>query len=244
LAATNSRAGKEDLVARDFLPADRIAHIYNGVDLSRFAPEAVARGRFRAEMGIPEDHRLIVSISRYVPRKGQEYELEGLGRLVSRRLDAQVVFIGPCRDREQPYKQKLMARAVGFPGAGPLHFIEERADIPEVLADADVLVRAALIEGLPNCALEAMAMRVPVVATGICGTPEAVLDGETGVLVPPAEASAIDRAVERLVFGKTDEERRAMGERGRAHVQENFALDRMVDEYEKLFERAVEGRDH
>jgi glycosyltransferase involved in cell wall biosynthesis len=113
--------------------------------------------------------------------------------------------------------------------------------VPKVLADADVLVRAALTEGLPNVALEAMAMEVPVVATGICGTPEAVLDGESGRLVPPGDDRAIAAAVEDLL-GRSPEERRAMGRRGRAHVLERFTLDRMADAYEELFERAVAER--
>ena len=63
-----------------------------------------------------------------------------------------------------------MARASLFPARDRVHFLDARDDVPSVIRDADVLVRAALTEGLPNVALEAMAMRVPVVATGICGT--------------------------------------------------------------------------
>ena len=110
-----------------------------------------------------------------------------------------------------------------------------------MIRDADVLVRAAL-EGLPNVALEAMAMRAPVVATGICGTREAVLDGETGRLDPPGDERAIAEAVTQLLDLSPDR-RSAMGERGRAHVLERFGLDRMADAYEALFERAIDERD-
>ena len=113
--------------------------------------------------------------------------------------------------------------------------------MPAILADADVLVRAALTEGLPNVALEAMAMRVPVVATGICGTPEAVLEGETGRLVPPADDRAIAAAVEGLL-GLPRERRIAMGRRGREHVLAGFGLDRMAEQYDALFERALAER--
>jgi glycosyltransferase involved in cell wall biosynthesis len=241
LAATNSRAGKADVVARGFLPPDRVVPIYNGVDFSRFDPERVPRGAFRAELGIPAHAPLVVSISRYVERKGQEFELEAAGHLTAERPDLHFAFLGPCRERERPYKERLFARSALFPGHDRIHFLDARDDVPAVLADADVLVRAALTEGLPNVALEAMAMRVPVVATGICGTPEAVLDGETGRLVPAADSRAISAAVAELLDMPPDR-RAGMGRKGRDHVLAAFGLDRMADEYETLFERALAER--
>ena len=113
LAATNSQAGRADLVARDYLPPERIVPIYNGVDFSRFDPEHVERGAFRAELGIPRDAPLIVSISRWW-RKGQEFEVEAAGRLTAARPDLHVAFLGPCRERERPYRERL-ARASLFP---------------------------------------------------------------------------------------------------------------------------------
>lgn len=241
LAATNSRAGKADVVARGYLPPERVVPIYNGVDFSRFDPDRVPPGAFRAELGIPAHAPLVVSISRYVERKGQEYELEAAGRLTAERPELHFAFLGPCRNRERPYKERLIARTGLFPGRDRIHFLDARDDVPAVLADADVLVRAALTEGLPNVALEAMTMGVPVVATGICGTPEAVLDGETGRLVPPADDRAIAAAVGELLDLPL-ERRVAMGQRGRQHVVATFGLDRMADEYEALFERALAER--
>ena len=242
LAATNSRAGKWDLVERGFLPPEKIVPIYNGVDLARFDPDRIQPGAFRAELGIPADAPLVVSVSRYVQRRGQEYEVEATGRLTETRPDLHVAFVGPCRERERPYKERLIARASLFPGRDRVHFLEATENVARVLADADVLMRAPLTEGLPNIALEAMAMRVPVVATGICGTPEAVLEGETGRLVPLRDFAAIAEAVGSLL-DLPPERRRVMGERGRAHVLENFTLDRMADQYEALFERALAERE-
>ncbi len=229
------------MVARGYLPPDRVVPIYNGVDFSRFDPDRVARGEFRAELGISADAPLVVSISRYVERKGQEFELEAAGRLTAERPDLHFAFVGPCRERERPYKERLLARAGLFPGRDRIHFLDVRDDVPAILADADVLVRAALTEGLPNVALEAMAMGVPVVATGICGTPEAVLDGETGLLVPIADDRAIAAALAELL-AMARERRVSMGRKGRQHVLAMFGLDRMAEEYEALFERALAER--
>ena len=241
LAATNSRAGKRDLVERGFLPPERIVPIYNGVDLTRFDPDRIRRGAFRAEVGIPPDAPLAVSISRYVERRGQEFEVAAAGILTESRSDLHVAFVGPCRERERPYKERLIGIASGFPGRERIHFLDATENVARVLADADVLVRAPLTEGLPNIALEAMAMRIPVVATGICGTPEAVLDGVTGRLVPLRDSRAIVAAVDSLLDLRP-EERTAMGERGRAHVLEHFTLEGMADRYEELFERALAER--
>jgi glycosyltransferase involved in cell wall biosynthesis len=241
LAATNSRAGKQDLVERGYLPPERIVPIYNGVDFTRFDPDRIRRGALRAELGIPPDAPLVVSVSRYVERRGQEFEVEAAGRLTGSRPDLHVAFVGPCRERERPYKERLIARASQFPGRKRIHFLDATESVARVLADADVLVRAPLTEGLPNIALEAMAMRLPVVATGICGTPEAVLDGVTGRLVPLRDAPAIVAAVDSLL-DLSPEARREMGERGRAHVLEHFTLDGMADRYEELFERALAER--
>ncbi len=244
VGATNSRAGREEIIARDYLPPDRVVPIYNGVDLSRFDPERVPRGRFRAELGIPADAEVVVSISRFAERKGQRHELAAALQLAAARPRLHMVFVGPCRDQERPFRDALRAAAAAAPGdvGARMHFLDERSDVPNVLADADVLVRAALAEGLPNCALEAMVMRVPVVATGICGTPEAVLDGVTGWLVPPGDAQAIARAMGE-VLDAAPERRREMGEAGRRHVLAHFTLERMADAYEDLFRRAMDAQD-
>jgi glycosyltransferase involved in cell wall biosynthesis len=238
LAAANSEAGRREAVRQGLLPAARVVAIRNGVDHARFDPDRVSRGRFRAELGIPRHDFLVVSISRFVERKGQAWELAALGPLVASRPDIHVAFVGPCRDEERVWRAGLVRRAAGFPGAARIRFLEERSDVPEILADADLLVRASVEEGLPNVVLEAMAMRVPVVATAICGTPEAVVDGSTGRLVPPRDPAELRRAVEDLALTPASR-RTALGQGGRERVERLFGMRRMIDAYERLFDRAA-----
>jgi glycosyltransferase involved in cell wall biosynthesis len=240
-AATNSEAGRADLVARGFLPPERIEVIYNGVDLDRFDSERVPRGRFRHELGISESTPLVVSIARYAPGRGQEDELEAVLRLATARPALHVAFIGSCGPKDESFKAGLAARAAARPGGDRIHFLGPRHDVPEVLADTDVLMRVLTTEGLANVVLEAMAMRVPVVAANISGMPEAVTDGDTGLLVAPADVGAIERAVAELLDA-APERRAAMGEKGRAHVCGRFSLERMADRYEALFARAMAER--
>ncbi len=242
MAATNSEAGKADLVARGFLAADRIEVIYNGVDLGRFDPDRVPRGRFRDEIGIPSGAPLVASIARYAPGRGQEAEILAAGRLTALRTDLHVAFIGSCDPRDEPFRERLAALASEQPGGERIRLLGPREDMPQVLADTDLLIRVMTMEGLANVTLEAMAMRVPVVASAISGMPEAIADGETGRLVPPGDAAAIAAAGGELL-DLPIEQRLAMGEKGRAVVRERFSLERMADRYEALLERALaEGR--
>jgi len=237
LAATNSKAGMADLVARGFLEPERIEVIYNGVDVDRFDPARVDPGRFRAEMSIPEGAPLVVSVARYAPGRAQEAEVEAAGRLVAVRPELRFVFAGSCRPADRGFRESLRTRALAFPGGDRILFLEERHDVPSLLRDADVLARVMSTEGLANVALEAMAMEVPVVGPAIAGMPEAVLEGVTGHLVNPGDAPAIVTAVER-VLALPAERRREMGRRGRRVVRERFSLSTMADRYEALLERA------
>ena len=241
LAATNSLAGKADLVARGYLPEDRVTVIYNGVDGERFDPDRTERGRFRAELGIEGDAELVVSLARFAPGRGLDAVVDALAALAARRPDLHAVMIGSCRRRHEPFRAELAARAAGLPGGERVRFLSSRDDVPGVLADTDALVRVLSTEGLANVVLEAMAMRVPVVAAEISGMPEVVEDGSTGRLVPPGDAPAIVAAVEDILE-LSAAGRRALVERARGRVLERFGMDRMVDDYETLFERATAER--
>lgn len=241
LAVTNSRAGKTDLVARGYLPEDRVTVIYNGVDGERFDPERAEIGRFRAELGIAADAELVVSLARFAPGRGLEAVVDALAALAARRPDLHAVMIGSCRSRHEPFRSELAARAAALPGGERLRLLGSRDDVPRVLADADALVRVLSTEGLANVVLEAMAMRVPVIAADISGMPEAVEDGPTGRLVPPGDAAAIVAAVEE-VLDLPEAARTELVERARGQVLERFGMERMADDYAALFERASAER--
>ncbi len=237
LAATNSVAGKADLVARGFLEPDRIEVIHNGVDADRFDPARVVPGRFRSELAIPAGAPLVVSVARYAPGRAQEAEVDAAGSLVASRPDLRFVFAGSCRPADRGFRESLRSRGRAFPHGDRILFLEEREDLSSILGDADVLVRVMSTEGLANVALEAMAMEVPVVGAAIAGMAEAVQEGVTGHLVAPGDAAAIAGAVE-TILALPPERRLEMGRRGRSVVRERFSLSAMTDRYEALFERA------
>ncbi len=110
-------------------------------------------------------------------------------------------------------------------------------DTPQLLALMDIAVLPSLEEGFPNAVLEAMAAGKPVVATRVGGVPEAVVHGETGLLVPPKDPEALAEAICWLLEHPTEAAR--FGEAGRRRVTERFELTGMVRQYEAVYERLV-----
>jgi len=107
-------------------------------------------------------------------------------------------------------------------------FTGVRRDVPDLMAASDVFVMSSLWEGLGLVFLEAMATGLPVVSTRVSAIPEVVVDGETGLLVPPADDAALADALVRLA--REPALRARLGAAGRARVRERFGLERMIDE--------------
>ena len=116
-------------------------------------------------------------------------------------------------------------------------FAGERNDMPTVLRGLDCFVLPSLAEGISNTILEAMASGLPVIATRVGGNEELVADGGTGTLVPAADSDAL---AERMVAYFQDRTLpRRHGSAGRDRVQQQFSLDRMVADYDRLYERLL-----
>jgi glycosyltransferase involved in cell wall biosynthesis len=115
-----------------------------------------------------------------------------------------------------------------------------RKDLDQLLPWASILALPSLTEGLPNVVLEAMAARVPVVATAAGGTPELVTDGVTGHLVPPRDAAALGERLLRLL--RSASARREMGETGCGRVERHFTFQAQSAAYQQVFRAVVEPR--
>lgn len=202
---------------RQGFPGRLLETVHNGVDvatLTATSPVAV-----RAELGIPDDELLLAHVGRLAPVKGQR-ELIGAVRELGRD-DVHVVLFGGDVERGGAFRAELERLAAGL----NVHFAGFRADAAPALGEADALVLPSWIEGLPLVVLEAMALAKPVVATAVGGTPEAVLDGETGLLVPPRDVPALAAALGRLLG---DEDlRRQLGVAGRERVEKHFSARAM-----------------
>ncbi len=218
----NCEAVKQYCVDVIGIPADRMRVICNGMDLSRFDAAFVRALR--------EGVRLRVgTVARLEPQKGISYLLDAMDLLRSSGVDAELWIVGdgpdrPALDAAVQSSQRL---------SECVRFLGRRDDVPALLGQIDLFVMPSLWEGLPNAVMEAMAARLPVVATNVDGTPELVIDGETGLLVPPRSAEALADAIAKLLADGAL--RLRMGQAGRQRVEQQFTEDRMIAETEALY---------
>jgi glycosyltransferase involved in cell wall biosynthesis len=218
-------------VLDDGLPASRATVIYNGIDPVRLsAGEAKA---LRAALGIPPRDVVLAAVGSLIPRKGVDVLLAALALLRQR---------GPSNYRhhllvvgEGPERPTLQALAVSLGVEKATHFLGERADVGAVLRDAtDIAVSASRQETLGLSLLEAALCGLPVVATAIPPHREAVLDQETGLLVPPEAPEPLARAIQ--VLSDDVDRRHRLGAAGQRRVQEEFLVDRYVARIQEAYE--------
>jgi L-malate glycosyltransferase len=218
----------------------KICVIPNGLDMTRF--NAIRRPpSIRADLGLPDEARLVVLVARLDPLKGVDDFIEAAARVA--RLVPSAAFLvvgddGVSRRRgepvaDSPYRQRLAGRLDGLGLADRVVFTGCRQDVPALLAETAVSVLPTLSEGLSNTLLESMAAGVPVVATDVGGNPEVVQHGVTGYLVPPRDPPALADAIVKLLADRDLAER--FGRTGRRRVQDTFSLERMVTRTEALY---------
>ena len=129
-----------------------------------------------------------------------------------------------------PELERVRSLAAAVPDV--VRVLGERPDASDLIRAADVVCLASAFEGLPMAVLEAMACGRPVVATAVGGVPDAVVDGQTGWLVPPGDEDALVDAL--VAAASAPAERRARGEAARQRYAERYSLERMVDAYAEL----------
>jgi glycosyltransferase involved in cell wall biosynthesis len=228
----NADAVRDWLVDEEGYDPSNIVVIRNGVDMTRFAGPP-ARDRIRHELDIPAAARLVVVVSRLARLKGIEHFLDAAAALTPRYPDVRFLIVGETSPPDPAYQRFLERLAVQHGVADRVTFAGRRSDIPAVLSAADVAVMPSLNEALSNVVLESMAAAAPVVATRVGGTPEALTDGATGLLVPPGDAAAIARAVSRLLDDR--ELACRLGRAARTCIGDRFSVDRMVRATEDLY---------
>jgi glycosyltransferase involved in cell wall biosynthesis len=232
-----SEATREAFVRQGF-PAARVETVYNGVDAD--AIESAPATALRLELGIEPEALVVGHVGRLAPVKGQRELLEALARMLPRHPLVRAVFLGRDLEAGGAYQTGLEQRAATLGLADAAHFAGFRANAAGALREIDLLVLPSWIEGLPIVVLEAMAHGKPVVATSVGGTPEAVLDGETGLLVPPRDPGALEAALETLLVDPAL--RRRLGEAGRRRVREHFDAASMERRVLEVYEEIGRGR--
>jgi phosphatidylinositol alpha-1,6-mannosyltransferase len=212
------------------VPPDRMTVVPPGVDVERFRPDPMVGEAWRAASGLSADDRVLALVAPLEPATGVAVAVEALA-LLDTRLDDVVLLIAGAGADSAALRRRARALGVGSQVRflGPVGHDELAA----VLAAADLFVLPALDEeGLPLSALEASTAGLPVVASDVPGVREAVVDGVTGVLVPPGSADALAGAVEELLSDTA--RRRELGKQGRVHAEQRFSQAVVCEAVEKL----------
>ena len=205
----------------------RFAVIPNGVDLSRFASPA-PRCAFRREFGVPSHALLLGVVARLEPEKGHQFLLDAMPIILRGAPDTWLAIVG-----EGSSLAALRAQASSLGVAERVVFTGRREDVSALTADLTVAVLPSVREAQGISILEAMARRVPVVASAVGGIPEVVTSGVDGLLVPPADPAALAEAVLRLL--RDEALRRRIGEAGYATVRDRFSIDAQVRRIEAVY---------
>ena len=205
---------------------EKVSLIYQGTDVATFTPDPERAVTARAKYSVPEDTTIVFgNVGSFEHRKGQVELLHALSRARQTVPGIHLMLVGDGPDeptlRSTVATLGLESHVTFFP------FTRSPAEVFEVI---DVLVLSSLYkEGLPNVLLEALSMGLPVISSRLAGTPEVVLDGETGILVDPGDGGQLTEALIRLSTDRELGDR--MGNAGRRLIEEEFDKQRQFDAF-------------
>jgi glycosyltransferase involved in cell wall biosynthesis len=229
----NSQAVVDQLAAEVDDPS-KLALIHNGIAL----PEpltAVGRQRARGSLRIPDGALVMAVVANLIAYKGHRELIAALARVKDELPSPwRLLVIG----RDDGIGAELKDKAEAASLSGNILWLGERSDVGELLGASDIFVLPSHQEGFSNALLEAMAANEPVIATAVGGNLDAVVDGETGLLVRPRDSDGLAGAI--LQLARDPSLRQRFADAARSRVERLFSLDVCVGRYERLY-RALSG---
>ncbi len=223
-----SHANAKYLVEHKGLPARKIRVIQNGSDLSRFNPSHVAPEGMREELGLAPNDPVMLVAARLEPQKGHAVLLDAMPAVLREFPTAKLVCLGEGVLRDQLEEQ---SRRLGLQAS--VRFIGFRRNVQDWLSLCDFTVLPSFFEGLPLVAIESLAAGRTMVASAVDGTPEVIVNGQTGVTVPSGDSAALSEAICSLL--RSPDYRDRLAQQGRAWVLDHFTQERQVRETGELY---------
>lgn len=223
-----------DELVNSGVPAAKVELVHNGLVLANYQRTGV-RGGLATLAGREVPGPVVASIGRLSREKGHADLIEALAILAAQGQHVSTVFAG-----DGPERSTLENRVRELGLTDLVHFVGYVDQPQRVLEETDLMVLPSHTEGLPNAALEALAMGVPVLATAVGGTPEVVIDGETGRLVPPGAPEALAREMRHFLEHR--DTWCQMAARGRQSVESHFDFTARTRKIEALYE-SLSARD-
>jgi len=220
--------------------AAKIHRVYNGIDLERFP----ALGDETARPAVAPYHLpRIVSVGRLVAFKGFDNLIDACAELARRRIDfvCDIIGDGPLRETLQEKVKRLdLSWRVNLLGSLSQAAVLDKLQATDIFALASTTDAQGATDIFPTVILEAMASARPVVSTRLAGIPELVVDGQTGMLAPPGDFTALADALEQLM--RDPELRLRFGHAGRARIEQHFRIEQTVAPLMQMLERSCSRR--
>jgi L-malate glycosyltransferase len=223
---------RHDLITDVGVASSKITVIYNGVNAGRFNRDK-GPTMDKAGLGIPANHRVVTTVANCIPEKGLDVFLRAAEKTLRDGAEATFVIVG-----DGPLSNDLKQLALSLGISKNVVFLGLRDDVQNILAVSDIFVLCSMWEEAHALViLEAMASRLPVVATRIGAIPESVEEGVTGMMFARGDAAGAANAISALL---NDEPLRLkMGDAGRRRAEDRFTLDRWVNDTVALYENLL-----
>ena len=209
------------------IPVNKLLTIYNGIDPD-ISSVFVNKDKKLKELGISNGKPIVANIGRLVPQKAQHIFLEAIKILKNRGITAEYIFVGDGQIKDDLIR---LSKKLGI--SGETRFLGFRRDVQEIMKIIDIAVITSIREGFSVALLELMSAGVPVVATDVGGNSEAVVDGETGILVPALSPVAVADAIEKLLINAKI--RFDMSKKSKERVNKYFTVNKMIEKTEALY---------
>jgi glycosyltransferase involved in cell wall biosynthesis len=232
-----SAATRSSVIAKAPSLASKAQVVYTGLDLNLIDGRPAKNAR--AELGIDPEDPVIASAGILHPAKGQGVLLRAAALLKTSFPTLRILIVGAARrEAENDYRQRLEALAVELGLAESVVFTGFREDVLDLMAASDVFVHPAVYpEPFARSLLEALALRLPVVATRTGGIPEIVEDGRTGLLAEPSDPRSLAEAIGDLLRDR--EKALRLGFNGRRKVESEFTIEKHVSALSEMYERLL-----
>lgn len=223
-----SEAVRQFMIKVEFAPPHKVHTVHYGI--APAPPDLAMRAAFRAELGIPLESPVFGSVCRLIEQKGLTYALRAFAQIAPHFPEAHYVIIGDGALRET-----LRAEAEALGIAARVHFAGWRADAAARMVAFDFFLMPSLWEGFGLVMLEAMAARLPILASRVSALPEIVVEGETGFLCAPRDVACL---AERMVALLSDRGLAArLGANGAARLAAEFSVSKMVERTLAVYEQ-------
>lgn len=225
---------------RYYLGVNEDPVIYEPVELNVFNPDNInmyEKQRMKQKFSLKDKYPILVCVANVSPVKGLEYLIKSLVDIKNKFPNVLLVIIGEVFSNPKYYLNlRSLIRSLNLEQQVTFTGYVEHNELPTFLSLADLFVMSSIHEGTPVSILEAMAMKVPVVATNVGGISEQILHNKTGLLISPKDPDEISKAVVNLLDNK---KRIHMGEEARKRVEESFSVENCVVKYRNLYKDIV-----